>query len=271
MRKFAVLLVLCLLGGNAFAMCRYSGLTSETMAASAAGSGSVRLLPDANGYEYPWEWSGTTTNCSASSTVWVADTETKTYRKVVNCTSCPSGYNLAKAKATYGKCIYEFNICDRCTTPTTAPTHGPYLGYYGPGSNCSTYETRYVVTDDGDDSYYEVRSCTSCNSGYHMFTDTADSGECSTSFVACERCGGGKYFDYSQVSTAGYCYDCAKGTYNWAYEATSCETCPTIQGMSTTTSGTGATNVDECCITSGTTTTDSTGTYTIDPICCVED
>ena len=270
MRRFAVLLVLCLLGGNAFAACS-SSLTSESAAISYAGTGAVKITVDAVGTSEPWAWSTTTTGCSGSVTRWYADSTKHVYRKVVSCTSCPSGSQLADAWFSYGSCDAEFQICDRCSTPEEPSTSAPFLGTYGPGSNCSSYDTRYVEVPDGDHSYYAVRTCRTCNSGYHKITDSSDSGECSTSFVACERCTAGSYVDYTAPQSYGHCVSCAQGTYNWATEATSCETCPTIQGMSTTTSSTGATDVDQCCITNGTTTTDSTGTYTIDPICCVED
>ena len=270
MRRFAVLLVLCLLGGNAFAAC--SGvLTSESAAIAYAGTGAIKIVVDADSYSNPWAWSTTTTGCSGSTTRWYADSTKHVYRKVVSCTSCPSSSNLTTAKVAVGDCVYDFNICDRCSTVTTPSIHAASLGTYGPDSGCSSYETRYVEVPDGDDSYYEIRSCTSCNSGYHMITNSSDSGECSTSYVSCERCTAGTYINYATEGAFGYCVDCAVGTYNGQTEATSCETCPTIHGMSTTTSGTGTSYVGYCCVSSGTTATDSTGTYTIDPLCCDED
>ena len=269
MRKFAVLLALCLLGGNAFATCNVynSESTAQNSIYPYLTSDDNRIYPDIESGSDPYNNPPAMfySACSGKTTKWYVDTETRQYRKITSCDSCPSDFHLSEAYVTYGGCAVQINLCNTCSYTNYQKYSMQWTTYTG--SHCATSEVTYVNMDSIQ-QFYKVTSCTSCPSGYELTAGPEMTQYCPFTVMTCEKCSTGTYLSKPSGQSFGVCVDCPKGTYSNTSGATSCTPCPDIMGFSSTTSGTGANSATSCCLPNGLTSSDTKGQFNIITPCC---
>ena len=245
MRKFAVLLVLCLLGGNVFAACITRDSEDEVTAYFYPAT-ATRITPNLESGEPPYDLEAQYNDCATSLTQWYLDTTNRVYRRVKTCTSCPSGWNLVQRGGAIGECWADIDICSYCSESASPKTNYQQATTYT-ASNCSSTSINYVNIDVAS-AYFKITSCTACQSGYHMASYNTSFSGCPVNANTCVKCGSGSYFNEFSGSW-NRCVGCPKGTYNPSnQEVTECTPCPEVMGLPTTTSSTGASSVTSCCV-----------------------
>lgn len=175
---------------------------------------------------------GTTSACTSKTTKYYTNSTDKTYVSVTSCNSC-SGTNVHTITHTLSNvtgtgCDIDAKYCSVCYSTTTKPSGFSSVGGPMPSTNgCSSTQTKYFVYETSGIYITVTNGCTGCKSGYHYVSHLTPMSGCPVTYGTCEACGPGTYY------YQGKCKDCAAGTYSDSYEASSCTTCPDMDGVYT--------------------------------------
>lgn len=207
--------------------------TLPQLSPAATCSGSTREPSDYTlREEYDIVSHGDASACTSKTTKYYTNSTDKTYVSVTSCNSC-SGTNVHTVTHTLPNvigtgCDVDAKYCSVCYSTTTKPSGFSSVGGPVPSTNgCSSTQTKYFVYETAGRYITVTNGCTGCKSGYHYVSHAVPFSGCPITYGTCEACDPGTYY------YQGKCQDCAAGTYSDTYEASSCTTCPDMDGVYT--------------------------------------